>query len=247
MREFNLFSDLPESKEPRVVHPNIRTIKNRLIASERGKEFYDGDRNNGYGGYEYDGRWKPVAQKIMDEYSLSENASILHIGSDKGFLLADLLHSHPYLLLRGYETSSYARINTIDSVYQMIIGDDSLINLPWTSKIFDFVIASGIYSLNLPDIVECLKEIQRVGKGQSHITLGAFETEEEERLFRQWTLLGTTILSKSDWLEVLNYAGYTGDYWFSTAKTLNLIAPTFSETNPDDWNIEIPRSMRLNE
>ena len=36
-------------------------------------------------------------------------------------------------------------------------------------------------------------------------------------------LLGSTILSKGDWVEVLNHVGYTGDYKFNTASSLNLV------------------------
>ena len=34
-----------------------------------GKEFYDGKRIFGYGGFKYDGRWKSVAQKICRKFS----------------------------------------------------------------------------------------------------------------------------------------------------------------------------------
>ena len=96
--------------------------------------------------------------------------------------------------------------------------------LPFKDNEFDFVIAIGVvYTLNLADAIKCLKEIQRVGKGKSFITLGAYTTPEEERLFKYWTLLGSTILHVDEWCEVLKHVNYTGDYHFTTAKTLNLI------------------------
>lgn len=223
MREFNLLSNLPESKEPRIVHPNIRTIKNRIIASERGKEFYDGDRNNGYGGYVHDQRWEPVARKIIEEYHIMAHHHVLQIGSEKGFLLHELKILSPKLTVKGIELSKYAIDKTIYTVWNDV-SHSQYTWLRFPDQSFEFVIALGLYSLNLYDIIISLKEIQRVGRGKSFITLGAFETEEEERLFRQWTLLGTTILSKDDWREVLKHVGYTGDYWFNTAKTLNLVS-----------------------
>ena len=69
MREINILTNYPGPKKPRVVHKNIRTIKNRIIASYKGKEFYDGKRKNGYGGFRYDGRWLNVAKKIFDYIS----------------------------------------------------------------------------------------------------------------------------------------------------------------------------------
>ena len=220
MREFNLLQDLPQSTEPRIV--TNRTIKSRIIASERGKELYDGDRANGYGGYINDGRWEPVAQRIISEYNLGNKASILHIGCDKGFLLEELQKIYPHLHLRGLELSYYA---WKESNVRHLMRLGTFNRLRFRDKQFNCVIASGIYSLNLAQVMDSLKEIERVCDGNSHITLGAFETEEEEKLFRQWTLLGTTILSKNDWLEVLNHVGYTGDYWFNTASSLNLIPP----------------------
>ena len=62
MREFNALKDYPQPKEPRYVSPDIRTVHSRIIASSRGKEYYDGDRKNGYGGFKYDGRWKKIAE-----------------------------------------------------------------------------------------------------------------------------------------------------------------------------------------
>ena len=36
-------------------------------------------------------------------------------------------------------------------------------------------------------------------------------------------LVGTTILHEDEWLEVFKETGYTGDYFFSTAKSLGLV------------------------
>ena len=50
-----------KSKVNRVVN---RKIKNKLIAWQLDKDYYDGDRNNGYGGFNYDGRWLNLFTKI---------------------------------------------------------------------------------------------------------------------------------------------------------------------------------------
>ena len=223
MREFDALKGYPEPKEPRLVHPKIRTIHNRIVASYRGKEFYDGDRNNGYGGLRYDGRWTPIAKNMAKEYSLIDRSAILQVGSDKGFLLHEFLQFCPAAKVRGTEISDYAIDNTMSSV-KSFVRKAPFTELPFANGEFDLVIAIGpVYYLNLPDAIKCLKEIQRVGKGKSFVTLGAYETEDDLRLFRYWTLLGCTILSKEDWVEVLRHAGYTGDYKFNTARSLNLI------------------------
>ena len=61
-----------------------------------------------------------------------------------------------------------------------------------------------------------------MGKGKSFITLGSYNNEKDLRLFRYWTLLGTTILKKKEWIEVLKHTKYSGDYKFNNAKSLNL-------------------------
>lgn len=223
MREFDALAGYPESKEPRVVGPNLRTIHHRIMASVRGKEFYDGDRDFGYGGLKYDGRWLSIAKNMCQEYGLTSQSAVLHIGCDKGFLLHDFLQVHPQIFVRGTEISDYAIENSMPSVRPFIMKAP-FISLPFPDRYFDFVVAIGpVYSLNLADAIQCLREIQRIGKGKSFITLGAYTTEEDFRLFRYWTLLGCTILPKQDWIEVLKYVGYTGDYKFNTAESLKLV------------------------
>lgn len=223
MREFDTLTGYPEPKEPRLVHPKIRTIQNRIIASYRGREFYDGDRNNGFGGLKNDGRWGPVARNILREYSLHEGSSVLQIGCDKGFLLYEMHQNCPGIKLFGTEVSEYA-ISCAPDAIRHLVTKAQFTELPFDNGEFDFVIAIGpVYSLNLYDAIKCIKEIQRVGNGKSFITLGAYDTEDDLRLFKYWTLLGSTILTKKEWVEVMTHAGYTGDYKFNTAQSLKLI------------------------
>lgn len=70
--KYNLLNEYPKSLSPRVVGKSIRTINHRLIATKRDKEFFDGDRNFGYGGFIYDGRWKAIAKKICNEFLLKK-------------------------------------------------------------------------------------------------------------------------------------------------------------------------------
>ena len=95
MREFNLLSDYPVLKK-RYVSDSSRTIKNRIIASERDHDFFDGERNNGYGGFKYDGRWEKIAHKIYKEYKLNEKSSLLQLNSEKGFLISDFKNSFTF-------------------------------------------------------------------------------------------------------------------------------------------------------
>ena len=81
---------------------------------------------------------------------------------------------------------------------------------------------SSIYMLNLGNVVSALRETQRVTRGGSYVTLGAGNTHEELDLFRDWTLIGTTVLLVDEWQQLIEEVGYRGDYYFTTAKSLNL-------------------------
>ena len=237
MREFNALAGYPAPAAPRVVGPEIRTIRHRLIAAARGKEFYDGDRRNGYGGFRYDGRWIPIARTMMTEYDLTAASSVLQINCEKGFLLHDLRQVVPGITVQGTEISDYAIETAMISVRPWI-RKVPFTALPFPDRAFDVVIAIGaVYTLNLPDVVTCLKEIQRVGKGRSFITLASYETEEDRRLFEWWSLLGTTVLRPAEWVEVLQHAGYTGDYTFMNARVLKLTPQDQSqrEEEPCRW------------
>ena len=79
-----------------------------------------------------------------------------------------------------------------------------------------------VYTLTLGDAIKCLKIIQKLSHGKSFITLATYNNNKDYWLFKDWTVLGTTLLKKKDWKKVLKYAGYTGDYFFTDAKKLNL-------------------------
>ena len=125
--------------------------------------------------------------------------------------------------ITGTENSKYAREHAFHTFNGKIQNVEPT-KLPYVAKQFHLVIALGVvYTLNLADAIKCLKEIKRVSV-RSFITLGAYETEEDLKLFKAWSLLGTTILRKDEWLEVLESVNYNGDYHFVTAESLNLCA-----------------------
>lgn len=221
MPEFDI--GYPHSNAKRIIKDDSRTIKNRMIAWRLDREYYDGARENGYGGFYYDGRWAKIIPEIIKRYGLDSNSSVLDIGCKKGFFMHDLKMTLPTVKVKGVENHNYPIEQALESVKQ----DMLLCNyekLPFKDLEFDFVMAyASIYMLNLGGVINALKEIERVGKGKSYITLGAYHTKEDRDLLLGWTLLGTTILSVEEWLEVFKEAGYTGDYYFTTAKSLNLV------------------------
>ena len=86
--KINLLKSLPEtwSKKPFKIRSKA-SVKDKILSWKLDKEYFDGSREQGYGGYKYDGRWRQVAKDIIKHYSLKDNAKILDIGCAKGFLL----------------------------------------------------------------------------------------------------------------------------------------------------------------
>ena len=88
INEISLFANYSNLTKKRLINSNTRTnIHNKLIASLKGKDFYDGKRKYGFGGYKYDGRWKKIAEILIKKYNLNNKSKILQINCDKGFLI----------------------------------------------------------------------------------------------------------------------------------------------------------------
>ena len=55
-------------------------------AKQWGFDYWDGERQFGFGGYSYDGRWRKVAEDLATHYDLKPGNKILDIGCGKAFL-----------------------------------------------------------------------------------------------------------------------------------------------------------------
>lgn len=211
-------------KKTRYVSSNFRNkIEHKIIAGIKGKEFYDGNRNYGYGGYKYDGRWLKTAKKLIKIYNITDHSSFLHVNCDKGYLLYEMKKLLPNLKIRGLERSKYAISKSKKEIRNYIqLGQGPF--LKFRNREFDFIYAAGyVYEFALYQSIQALKELMRVSKNKKcFITLGAFKSKKDYELFKQWSLLGSTILNTKDWIKVLKFANYRGDYEFATAQTLGL-------------------------
>src|SRR5205085_11406722 len=57
------------------------------VARRFGRDYWDGDRRYGYGGYKYDRRWSVAARQLGEAYSAADNARVLDAGCGRGVLL----------------------------------------------------------------------------------------------------------------------------------------------------------------
>jgi ubiquinone/menaquinone biosynthesis C-methylase UbiE len=216
-----------------------RKPENREIAKRFGKEFFDGDRINGYGGYKYDGRWKDVAKKIKDIYNLKENNSVLDIGCAKGFLVYDLKELIPGITVLGLDISSYSLNNALDGFdkyirrtknIEVFLEDNlrkeispflikgSADELPWSDNSFDLVLSiNTLHNLPLDRCEKAIKEMIRVSKNKEKmfIQVDSYRNNKEQEAIFNWNLTAQTILSTEEWTNLFKKNNYKGDYFWT--------------------------------
>ena len=79
MRKFNLLQT-PEKLFRDTTLRSQNKMQNRLQALKFGQDYFDGTREQGYGGYFYDGRWVSVAERLIKRYHLSAESNFLDVG-----------------------------------------------------------------------------------------------------------------------------------------------------------------------
>lgn len=184
------------------------------VARKYGKDFWDGDRKYGYGGYKYDGRWKTIAKAFIETYGLSEKASILDVGCGKGYLLYELKKLLPDSRIAGFDISEYAIENSKDEIKKHLFVHDAKEPFPYSDNEFDLVISGmTIYNLPIYDFKNALREIERVGKNK-YISIESYRNVEELFNLQCWALTCELFFRPEEWVWLFGEFGYTGDYEF---------------------------------
>jgi len=215
-QEINLMKNYPRTKRDIKQRGTEKTNKDRELARKFEKDFFDGDRRNGYGGFNYNPRfWQPVVPEFQSYYNLSNMSSILDVGCAKGFMLHDFAEIIPGIKVQGIDISNYAIENSMESVKNKLQVADAR-ELPFKDDSFDLVISiTTIHNFDREDCMAALKEISRVSKGNAFITVDAYRNEEEKEAMLAWNLTAKTILHVDEWKELFLEAGYSSDYyWF---------------------------------
>ena len=215
MAKFNLLKSIP--KIFRDVNNRKLNKKHTIsIAKQFGKEYFDGDRIYGYGGYKYDGRWVPIAKKIISKYNLSNGSKILDIGCAKGFLLQDLKNECEGLEVYGLDISRYAISKVHPSIKENVIVGNAR-SLPFEDNFFDCTLCINvIHNLQIEECKQAISEIIRVTRNNnSFIQVDAFTNEDEEKLFLDWVLTAVTYGKPEFWLKIFEELNYQGDYYWT--------------------------------
>ncbi len=189
-------------------------IECMMIARHYGKDFWDGDRRFGYGGYKYDGRWEVVARNLIEQYQLPKNAKILDVGCGKGFLLYEFKKILPECEIKGFDISEYAINNSKEEIKNSLFIHKAQDKYPFKENEFDLVISlTTLYNLYINDLKLALKEVERVGKNK-YITLESYRNEDELFNLQCWALTCECFFTPDEWVWLFNEFGYSGDYEF---------------------------------
>ena len=215
MDEINLLDLYPRTKRPIAERANTVTELDRAIARQFDRAFFDGDRRQGYGGYRYDGRWKPVAKRISEYYGLTSQDSILDVGCAKGFALHDFRDTLPGIKVAGIDVSRYAISSAMESVKPYLCLANAS-HLPFPDKSFDLVLSiNTIHNLEANLCRRALQEMERVSRKYKFVVVDSYRNPDEKKKMEQWNLTALTYFDTNRWKDFFKKAGYTGDfYWF---------------------------------
>ena len=182
------------------------------VAIRFDKDYWDGERQYGYGGYRYDGRWRKVAEAMAKHYNLPRDARILDVGCGKGFLLYEFTQVLPDCRVVGLDISPYAVENGKEEVKPFLqVGHAN--SLPFADKSFDFVVSiTTLHNLYNYDLHAALKEIERVRKGPAHVNVESYRNEREKMNLLYWQMTCRAFHAPKEWEWIFEQAGYKGDH-----------------------------------
>lgn len=215
-QEINLMERYPQSVRNLEERDKERTEEDHVIARRFDKNFFDGDRRHGYGGFQYHSRfWKPVIPTFQEYYNLSSESRILDVGCAKGFMLYDFMQCIPGIKVAGIDISEYAIANAKEEVKEYLCVGDAQ-NLPFEDNSFDLVISiTTLHNLDREGCKKGLQEIERVSRGGKFVTMDAYRNEYEKKRMGMWNLTALTYMHVEEWKQFFKESGYEGDYyWF---------------------------------
>tara|TARA_B110000483_G_scaffold243255_2_gene332113 strand:+ start:451 stop:1116 length:666 start_codon:yes stop_codon:yes gene_type:complete len=203
------------SKRNYLERMNKKKPKNILIAKKYGKEFWDGSRERGYGGYKYiPGKWTKIAKKLIKKYNLNNNSRLLDIGCGKAFLLHEIKLILPKIQIVGYDISKYAIQKSTNLIKPSLKVKSAESKYPFKNNYFDLAISiSTLHNLKIFDLEKTLKEFERVCKN-GYIVVESYRNVNELFNLQCWALTCEAFFSTVEWKYLFKKFSYKGDYEF---------------------------------
>jgi len=186
-----------------------------LKAKEYEQDYWDGDRRYGYGGYKYMlGRWKPVAEALIENYGLNNESSVLDVGCGKGYLLHELKELLPGLTIFGFDISNHGIATAKEEIKEHLFIHRAQDPFPFEDNHFDLVISLGcLHNLRIFELGTGLKEMERVA-ANSYLMIESYRNEEELFNLQCWALTCESFFDTKEWTWLFEQFEYYGDYEF---------------------------------
>lgn len=209
----DFFSRLPSVTRGRRVRTRVGLTPLQIEELKRyDEEYFDGE--TGYGGYRYDGRWRPVAEEMIAHYGLKPGDRVLEVGCAKGYLVYEFFKLG-IVDAYGCDISSYAIGQTPEEIrrnFQVCSADDLS---AYPDKSFDLVLTIDcLNNLDSEGVDRAILEIARVSRKHAFIRVGSYRSAEELENIRSWGVTSLTFESPEGWLARFNRSGYRGDWYF---------------------------------
>ncbi len=215
-KELNIVTPLHKATARKYLDRMIDDKVNCMMkAKEYEYDYWDGDRRYGYGGYKFiEGRWKPVAEALIQNYKLSNQSSILDIGCGKAFLLYEIKKILPDIKISGFDISNHGINSAKDIIKSDLFIHRAQERYPFEDKQFDLAISLGCFhNLKIFELNIALKEMERVAKN-GYLMLESYRSEQELFNLQCWALTCESFFEKEEWIWIYNNFGYSGDYEF---------------------------------
>ena len=185
------------------------------IAKKYEKDYWDGNRRFGYGGYKYiPGRLESLAKNIIKTFRLTNRSNILDIGCGKGYLLYEIKKILPGIKFKGLDISKHAIKNAHKAIKKNLILKDVKNKLPFKNKEFDLAISFGVFhNFSIIELEKSLIEFSRVSK-KNYLMVESYKNDKQLFNLQCWALTCESFLRPSEWKWLFKNVGYKGHYEF---------------------------------
>ena len=175
-----------------------------------GYDYYDNPHSPaGYHGYDYDGRYRTSAERMVEHYRLKRGSTVFEVGCAKGFLLVEFQKLG--MIVLGIDASKYAIEHAHPDVQSFVK------NLPLLAGMNigrpDLVISKEVLP-HMPQsfILQAVRVMAPAKNG--YLMLQSGRNDAELQAMRDWDGTQMTIQPPQWWEWVLHEAGWKHDYEF---------------------------------